>query len=223
MSEAISITVEEGGDPEGPVSIDFDLVPGDHGRRLSGFAAAGQIHALELHVTGVPQIDGWSVDLQYDHEQLRYLNGSFRAGSFISDLDVEETATEGLLSLTGRASAEGIAGSGDGPLGVVSFEILPAFEGTAAVTVVQVLFFRVDDVPDSRIVHSPSSIVADPVTGVLTGDFDGNGEVWFEDLFLFADAFGGTNPLYDLDRNGTVDMSDFNLLADNFGSKVPSG
>ena len=61
----------------------------------------------------------------------------------------------------------------------------------------------------------------DPVTFTATtkatADFDGDGETGFSDFFLFADAFGGSDPRFDLDGSGTVDFGDFFLLADYFG------
>ncbi len=60
----------------------------------------------------------------------------------------------------------------------------------------------------------------DPVTftatAVATPDFDGDGVVGFSDFFLFADAFGGSDPRFDLDGSGSVDFADFFLLADHF-------
>ena len=60
----------------------------------------------------------------------------------------------------------------------------------------------------------------EPVTFTATAeaspDFDGDGETGFSDFFLFADAFGGTDPRFDLDGSGTVDFGDFFLLADHF-------
>ena len=49
-----------------------------------------------------------------------------------------------------------------------------------------------------------------------TADFDGDGETGFSDFFLFADAFGGTDPRFDLDGSGSVDFADFFLFADYF-------
>ena len=61
----------------------------------------------------------------------------------------------------------------------------------------------------------------DPVTFTATAeatpDFDGDGETGFSDFFLFADAFGGSDPRFDLDGSGSVDFADFFLLADHFG------
>ncbi len=51
-------------------------------------------------------------------------------------------------------------------------------------------------------------------------DFDGNGEVGFDDFFLFAAAFGGRDARFDLDKGGAVDFSDFFLFAADFGKKV---
>ena len=61
----------------------------------------------------------------------------------------------------------------------------------------------------------------DPVTFTATSkappDFDGDGEVGFADFFLFAEAFGGTDPRFDLDGSGSVDFADFFLFAEHFG------
>ena len=48
-------------------------------------------------------------------------------------------------------------------------------------------------------------------------DFDDDGEVGFSDFFLFAEAFGGSDPRFDLDGSGEVDFTDFFLFAENFG------
>ncbi len=49
-------------------------------------------------------------------------------------------------------------------------------------------------------------------------DFNGDGKTDFIDFFLFADAYGGTNPRFDLDGNGVVDFADFFKFIDAFGS-----
>ena len=61
----------------------------------------------------------------------------------------------------------------------------------------------------------------DPVTFTATAratpDFDGDGEVAFSDFYLFAEAFGGSDPRFDLDASGVVDFADFFLFAESFG------
>ncbi len=54
-------------------------------------------------------------------------------------------------------------------------------------------------------------------TARATRDFDGDGEVGFSDFFLFAEAFGGSDPRFDLDGSGSVDFADFFLFAESFG------
>ncbi|MBI2952296.1 SUMF1/EgtB/PvdO family nonheme iron enzyme, partial [bacterium] len=57
-----------------------------------------------------------------------------------------------------------------------------------------------------------------------TADFDGSGEVGFDDFFLFASAFGqkatGDNTKFDLDKDGEVSFGDFFLFAADFGKTV---
>ena len=55
-------------------------------------------------------------------------------------------------------------------------------------------------------------------TAKATTDFDGDGVTDFSDFFLFAEAFGGSDPRFDLDGNGTVDFADFLRFVDAFGS-----
>ncbi len=61
----------------------------------------------------------------------------------------------------------------------------------------------------------------EPVTFSATArpspDFDGDGVTGFEDFFLFAEAFGSSDPRFDLDNSGLVDFADFFLFAESFG------
>ena len=66
-------------------------------------------------------------------------------------------------------------------------------------------------------IEGVESVAAFTVTAEVTPDFDGDGEVGFSDFFLFAEAFGGTDPRFDLDDSGEVDFSDFFLFAESFG------
>ena len=51
-------------------------------------------------------------------------------------------------------------------------------------------------------------------------DFNGDGKTDFVDFFQFIDAFGGSDPRFDLDGSGTVDFVDFFMFVDAFD---PSG
>ena len=52
---------------------------------------------------------------------------------------------------------------------------------------------------------------------VSDSDFDGDGRIDFDDFFMFAGAFGGTDPVFDLDKSGRVDFDDFFIFAADFG------
>ena len=54
-------------------------------------------------------------------------------------------------------------------------------------------------------------------TAEATPDFNGDGLTDFADFFLFAEAFGGSDPRFDLDASGSVDFADFFLFAESFG------
>ena len=60
----------------------------------------------------------------------------------------------------------------------------------------------------------------DPVTFTATAkaasDFNSDGVTDFSDFFLFADAFGGSDPRFDLDGSGSVDFADLFLFAEQF-------
>ena len=58
---------------------------------------------------------------------------------------------------------------------------------------------------------------------MLTGDFDGDGQVGITDFLLFVQVFGtqsgqeNFDPKFDLDSDGTVGITDFLIFVDNFG------
>ena len=54
-------------------------------------------------------------------------------------------------------------------------------------------------------------------TAEATPDFNGDGVTDLSDFFLFAEAFGGSDPRFDLDASGSVDFADFFLFAESFG------
>ncbi|MCY3765235.1 MAG: fibronectin type III domain-containing protein [Gemmatimonadetes bacterium] len=64
------------------------------------------------------------------------------------------------------------------------------------------------------VAHAVTTMVRAPATT----DFNGDGRTDFIDFFLFADAFGSTDPRFDLDGNGRVDFADFFRFVDAFGT-----
>jgi hypothetical protein len=200
--------------PTGPVTIDFDLAPGDQGQTTVEKAFPGKRYQLQLAVADAPIVDGWSVYIQYDPSQVRYATGSFQASEFIPGLVGMVNEKETSVGVGGVALGRKVSNSGDGVLGTLVFEIQEGFSGSAQLIVSQVSFHRLDRVADKRDVSAVATLTK---TGILIGDFDGNGRVDYQDFFLFADNFGSTAPWFDLNGNGRVDYDDFFMFADNFG------
>ena len=82
---------------------------------------------------------------------------------------------------------------------------------------------------DGTTVDSPDpspflfAVVAQTVSIACQADFNGDGRVYFADLFLFGDAFGGTgSTVFDLDGDNSIGFSDFFAFAEVFGARCDS-
>ncbi|MBT4499542.1 MAG: T9SS type A sorting domain-containing protein [Gemmatimonadetes bacterium] len=116
-------------------------------------------------------------------------------------------------SLTQYPEVELTDGDGDGRwIGVYS-EFLE--EG-----VYPVIIYAIDGAGNAAEPLRTTVLVETPAEPELLGDFNFDGAVDFGDFFMFADAFGGTDPAYDLDGNGAVDFGDFFIFADAFGGPL---
>ncbi|MBI2502371.1 MAG: choice-of-anchor D domain-containing protein [Candidatus Latescibacteria bacterium] len=204
----------------GPVSMDFNQATGDQGLRIGGSATVGKQYPMHLHVANAPQIDGWSVTIDYDPIQVRYVSGSFAPSTFIAGLTPLVDERQGRVNVSGAVLVGSGKASGNGMLGTVTFEVLAGFGGRTELVIPQVSFKHVDTGEEILTTHATAIITQEAATGGLAGDFNGDNQVNFSDFFLFADAFGGSDPQYDLSGDGPVNFSDFFLFADAFGSEV---
>jgi hypothetical protein len=205
-----------GGADTGPVAFDFNPAAGDQAQRRGGGATVGRRYAVQLHATAVPLISGWSARLEFDPTHLMYVSGSFQPSSLVPGLTplVDEKTT---YVTVGGASLGGVAsGSGDGLLGTATFQVVNGFTDSTELVLRRLSWKRVTDGEQVLSVLARGTITAAPVA--LAGDFNSDGAVDFSDFFLFADAFGGTDPAFDLNGDGGVDFSDFFAFADAFGS-----
>ncbi len=110
-------------------------------------------------------------------------------------------------------------GSGDGTLGQFSVQLLDRFSDQTTIRIVEVTLNLESGEREKIAVMSELVISSEVEEPTLAGDFDGNGRVEFNDFFMFADGFGGTDPSLDLDGSGQVDFNDFFIFADNFGQE----
>jgi hypothetical protein len=215
-----SLTVLGGPLLEGPIAIDFNPAEGDQEQRQGGSATAGKVFSMQIIVGDAPVISGWSATIEFDPEQVAYVSDSFQVSSFIPGLLALVNEKESSVGIGGTVLGTDSKNSGDGELAELSFEVLDGFTGSTDLKITKISFRRTDGVEDKRDVHHVVTITSEAVVGALAGDFDGSGGVDFSDFFMFADAFGGTDPQFDLSGDGEVDFDDFFVFADNFGKEA---
>ena len=208
-----------------PISIDFDLAPGDQEERRAYNAVSGKVYEMQLNVDDAPEINGWSVTIEYDPEQVSYVSDSFQASDFLPGLFTLPLEKEASIGIGGALLSSDVTNIGDAVLGTLSFEILEGFTGSADLAITEISFSRTDKVEDIRIVRSVATLTSERLESACLGDVDDNGTVDFQDFFIFSDHFGTDenspdwDPISDLDSDGSVDFRDFFILADRFGGE----
>ena len=209
-----------GREPEkGQVSIDFNPDQGNQQQNLIGGAIPGSVYVLQLHAKDVPQVSGWSVRIDYDPDELSYVEGSFAPGSFLRRITPLERVGEGYVEAGGDALGGESLAKGNGVLGTLSFQVDDGFSGRTELSVSRVTWHRDDWIGlDRNIVYASANITAADVTFINPADFNADGSVDADDFLLFADQFGRrvppAEPRFDLDGDGRVNHQDFFLFAD---------
>lgn len=204
--------------PEGQVVFDFHLAEGDQDIREIGNVEPGKQLTVQINITDVPEIHGWALLLTYDPQKLRYVDGSFRAGYFLPELFSIVDAKRDSIEIT--AATKNAGRSGSGTLGYISFEALPGFADSSKIVIRETKLRLPAGEEDKKQVWSVATFRSSSVSDyVIQGDFNGDDAVSFDDFFLFADAFGRAEVLYDLNDSGVVDFDDFFIFADNFGKQ----
>ena len=158
--------------------------------------------------------------VEYDPAQVQYVSDSFTPSSYIPGLIPLVDEQERSVSVGGTVLGSDVTATGDGTLGALSFEVLDGFSGSADLVITENNFRIEGGGSEKYQVLSVVTITEDSIEPPVRGDFDASGKVDFTDFFSFADAFGGTDPTYDMDGNGAVDFDDFFVFADNFGREV---
>ena len=213
----------QGREPEeGPMSIDFDLDQGNQQQDQIGGATAGLVYQLQLYANDAPAISGWSVRVDFDARQVSYVDGSFAPGAFLSQLVPLASVGDGYVEIGGDVLARQRAASGNGILGTLSFQVQDGFSEETELAVSRVTWHREDWIgPDRTIVHAPASISAVDLVPIEDGDVDvlsdaGGGDVPIEDVDVDVPLKVG-----DFNADGRVTMDDLFLMADQFNQTVP--
>ncbi|MFH1567325.1 MAG: putative Ig domain-containing protein [Gemmatimonadota bacterium] len=221
----------QGGVPTA-LHLDLDPAPGDQGLALRS-AAAGDTLDLDVYATRSIELVGYEVVVLFDPRLARFLDFQVRgpeAASLLESGGIVLPSATALADSLVRATVSSQAGaagvSGDGILGRFRFAVDSTLTGQRelALSIRRGLFTSAGrTVPDTVGTGLTASVT---VSARLPGDGNGDGVVNFDDFFLFADAFGTADPLFDFDGSGLVDFDDFFVFADNFGralARAPAG
>jgi hypothetical protein len=176
----------------------------------------GGIIEVQLNISDSPEIKGWSAIIELDSDQAQF-TGVFAPSSFVPGLIALSSLDGNGLSVGGTVLGSDATGSGDGTLGQFFVELLEGFSDQATIRIVEVTLNLASGEREKLTVNNELVISSEVDAPTLAGDFDGSGKVDFNDFFMFADGFGGSDPLYDLDTSGKVDFNDFFIFADYFG------
>ena len=209
------------------LSLDLDGAAGDQGA-ITASVSAGDSLTVDVYATRSLELTGYTLLVAFDPALARF--GAFdlrgpEAANLLEEggnslIPAVTAPADSLVRVTvsTQAGAQGV--SADGILGRLTF-----VTDSAVVTLSELELRLVRAELTGAGQSTPDTVTAQPATvsvgPTLVGDFDGNGVVDFDDFFLFADHFGGTDPLYDLDGSGgRVNFDDFFVFVDHFGDAL---
>ena len=161
---------------ESLITIDFDPSPGDQERHLTVLSGGGQSVEVQLNIRDALLINGWSAEISYDPQQLRYVPGSFQPSTFIPGLVVlVDDGEKDKIEVGGVVLGDGTGRSGDGTLGTLSFDIPDDFVGRADLTITIISLRFPTGEPLRASVDAPATVAVEPAVGpqpAVTLDFD---------------------------------------------------
>ena len=214
--QLVAVTVGQAA--EGPIRADLDGRAGDQNQTSLGGLSAGSGVTLQLFAEGLEPVTGIGLAVYYDAEFLQFTTGTASTtlipGAFQR---VEETGGRVEVPLASFGNAQ--TSQGDGLVAQLQFEITSTISDSTVLRVQDITL----NLPDGQAQQIPQVLSAwlKAVPGGGCGaDFNCSGVVDFVDFLLFASAFGGTNPTFDLDGDGSIGFGDFLLFADDFAKRT---
>ena len=186
---------------------------------LSVNASANQSVSIQVFGNGLTDANAVNMRFEFDANQVTY--ETFTAGSVLPGAPALPNQGTGFVEV-GMASLGSRATASSGMLGTIRFRTTASFDSGSIRLVRGELRGR-----GSPIVIMPNLTIA--LSSALSPDFDGDGEVGFNDFVLFAGAFGakrGENRFdarFDLDSSGDIGFGDFVEFAGSFGQPVGTG
>ncbi len=124
--------------PRGPILIDFDSSAGNQRLQRTVIDGPGERIELQLHADDMREVNGWSVLLRYDPDQLAYVDGSFAPGDFIPGLIGLTSQIDDVLEVGGTVLGTDATNEGSGWLGSLAFDVLDGFSFSSSLVIEQV-------------------------------------------------------------------------------------
>ncbi len=189
--------------------------------------AVGNQANINVLVEDVTDLRGASIILNFDASKLHYISSDSAAGSFIHDATLMTSSTNGSITLDVAGLGTFSYASGTGIVITIIFERIAA--GNTNITFGATTLRDKDNV---TIVHTTGGGCL--ITSLL-GDFNFDNHIDFEDLMIFAPAYGSCtgdddwDPICDIYPDGCIDFEDLMIFAMHYGeytlttSVEPSG
>ena len=187
---------------------------------LSVNASANQSVSIQVFGNGLTDANAVNMRFEFDANQVTY--ESFAAGSVLPGAQALPNQGTGFVEVGMASLGSRRATASSGMLGTIEFRTTASFDSGSIRLVRGELRGR-----GSPIVIMPNLTIA--LSSALSPDFDGDGEVGFNDFVLFAGVFGakrGENRFdarFDLDSSGDIGFGDFVEFAGSFGQPVGTG
>ena len=199
----------------GPIKADLDIQEGNQNEKRKESIKPGDTITLQLFAENFPTVTGYGLFIHYDPLLLVFtqnrLNTDFIPGAFERVVDNNGKINVALASFGGTQTSQG-----NGLLGEFEFTVQEISSDSTTLILDTITLTSSDG-----IVELPQlSIISLIGSSSCGSDFNCDGHVSFQDFLLFAIAFGGTDPQFDLDGNGTVGFGDFIVFASDFGQSA---
>ena len=207
---------------DGSAVLDLNTSAGDQNARTLGGVKPGQkVDVQVLLNQEFANAAGFRVILKFDLKKVEVVGWKKDGTSFGSAIDLPARAKGDSVDY-GASILGGTTTATKGAVAVLTFQTLSDYSGDTEITL-KSLAIRVSGVFNT-LAPGASVVLSSGGSKTPTADFDGDGEVGFNDFFAFASAFGlkatGANVKFDLDGDGDIGFGDFFAFAGEFGKKL---
>jgi len=173
----------------------------------------GNQATINVEVEEVTNLRGANITLNFNASKLQYVSSAY--GGFIPSATLMDSSANGSVTLDIAGLGATAYASGSGTIMTVIFNRIAS--GDTNITFGSTTLRDKDNI---TITHTKGTGC---LLTSLVGDFNADGGVEFEDLMIFAMAYGSCtgnanwNPVCDLNADGCIEFEDLMLFAMNYG------